>query len=250
MMKKGILGILGILSFVLVAGCSNMNSKDVTSQVAISVARRGVSIITPVVDSNSEPVEESVLPEAAPTEVTLEATLSPEPGVVSEPEITPTSAPSATSNPLPSATEQQVAPSPSGGCTPELNRSFESEVIRLLNQERGKDGLPPLTEQSQLTQAARLHSQDMACNQFFSHVSPTAGDVIERVTAQGYSYTAIGENIAAGQADPSSVVQAWMNSTGHRANIMNATYTQVGIGYASVGGSAAGVFWTLLAGAP
>lgn len=249
-MRNGILGMLVILSIVLVAGCSNINSKDVTSQVGISVARRGVSIITPVAASNQEPVEEPVLTEVAPTGITQEATPSPDPGDAGAPELTPTTVPPATSNPIPPAPEQQVATSSSGDCMPELNRSFESEVIQLINQERGKEGLGPLVEQSQLTQAARLHSQDMACNQFFSHVSPTSGDVIDRVTDQGYSYSAIGENIAAGQAGPSDVVQAWMKSTGHRANIMNATYTQVGVGYAYVVGEASGVFWTLLVGVP
>jgi len=250
MMRKGILGVLVTLAVVLVAGCGNINSQDVSSQVGISVARRGVSIITPVPASTLTPVEEQSPPEAAPTNIAPEETPSPDPADQVEPSSTPTTIPPATSTPLPAATETQVPPASSGGCAPELNRGYESEVIRLINQERGKEGLAPLVEQSQLTQAARLHSQDMACNQFFSHVSPTAGDVIARVTAQGYSYSAIGENIAAGQADPSGVVQAWMNSTGHRANIMNATYTQVGVGYAYLAGDSSGVFWTLLVGAP
>ena len=249
-MKKAILGMLVILAFVLVAGCGNINSKEVSSQFGISVARRGVSIITPVPLSTLVPVEEQSTPEATPSSIALEETPTPDPTDQVEPSSAPTTIPPATSTPLPTATETQVPPTFAGGCAPELNRGFESEVIRLINQERGKEGLAPLVEQSQLTQAARLHSQDMACNQFFSHVSPTAGDVIARVTAQGYSYSAVGENIAAGQADPSSVVQAWMNSTGHRANIMNATYTQIGVGYAYLGGESSGVFWTLLVGAP
>ena len=249
-MRKGILGMLVILYLVLVTGCGNINSKEVTSHVGISVARRGVSIITPVSGSTMEQVEELSPTESASTELLPEATASPNPVVENVSELTPTTIPPVTVSPMPAATESLVETSVSGGCTPDLNRGFESEVIQLLNQEREKKGLARLVEQSQLTQAARLHSQDMACNQFFSHVSPTAGDVIERVTVQGYSYSSVGENIAAGQVDPSGVVEAWMSSTGHRANILNGTYTQVGVGYALVEGETSGVFWTLLVGAP
>jgi len=254
MMRKAILVLWMILSFVLAAGCGGINTQDVTSQVGLSVARRGVSMITPVPATNDVPEEQPVQPQANPTDV---ETLATEPAGIeedSDPTPVPTIFPTATAPLLPVPTETS-APSPTessspASCSPDVNRTFESEVIQLINQERGKEGFPPLAEQSQLTQAARLHSQDMGCNQFFSHVSPTAGDVTTRVSAQGYSFSAIGENIAAGQTTPASVVQAWMNSTGHRANILNGSYTQIGVGYAYLGGENAGVFWTLLVGAP
>ena len=86
---------------------------------------------------------------------------------------------------------------------------------------------------------ARYKSQDMADNRYFSHTSPTYGTPFEMIRAFGLSYRTAGENIAYGQATPQAVVTAWMNSSGHRANILSSSYTQIGVGYA-----AKGRYWT------
>jgi uncharacterized protein YkwD len=123
-------------------------------------------------------------------------------------------------------------------------------VVSLINAERAAQGLPALTKQSQLTSAARIHSQDMACNNFFSHTSPTTGSPFDRIAAQGYSFSSAAENIAAGYGSASATVDAWMNSSGHRANILNSNYTQIGLGYAYWGSSTYGSYITAVFASP
>ena len=117
--------------------------------------------------------------------------------------------------------------------------SFESEVVRLVNEVRAKNGLKPLTENWELSRVARYKSQDMVDNRYFSHTSPTYGTPFQMIRAFGLTYRTAGENIAYGQRTPRSVVNAWMNSSGHRANILNPSYTQIGVGYV-----ANGHYWT------
>lgn len=127
-----------------------------------------------------------------------------------------------------------TVPELDGGVT-----AFESEVVRLVNEIRVQYGLKPLTENWELSRVARYKSQDMADNGYFSHTSPTYGSPFQMMKAFGLSYRAAGENIAYGQRSPQAVVDAWMNSSGHRANILNASYTQIGVGYV-----ADGRYWT------
>ncbi|MGM9968443.1 MAG: CAP domain-containing protein [Rummeliibacillus sp.] len=116
---------------------------------------------------------------------------------------------------------------------------FEQQVITLTNAERAKEGLPALQADTTLMKSARAKSDDMAKNNYFSHTSPTYGSPFDQMKSFGISYKAAAENIAQGQKTPQEVVQAWMNSSGHRANIMNGSYTHIGVGY-----SANGNYWT------
>ena len=111
-------------------------------------------------------------------------------------------------------------------------RSFEVEVVRLVNTERTKRGLSPLVENWQLSRVARYKSQDMKDGGYFSHTSPTYGSPYQMMKSFGISYRTAGENIARGQRTAQEVVSAWMNSSGHRANILNSSYTEIGVGYA------------------
>ena len=117
--------------------------------------------------------------------------------------------------------------------------SYENEVIRLVNEIRAENGLKPLTANWELSRVARYKSQDMADNRYFSHTSPTYGTPFQMIKAFGLSYRSAGENIAYGYRTPKAVVDGWMNSSGHRANILNASYTQIGVGYV-----AGGHYWT------
>ena len=119
--------------------------------------------------------------------------------------------------------------------------SYESEVIRLVNEVRRKNGLHPLSANWELSRVARYKSQDMRDRGYFSHTSPTYGSPFQMITAFGLSYRTAGENIARGYASPQAVVDGWMNSSGHRANILNASYTQIGVGYVAKGN-----YWTQL----
>lgn len=123
--------------------------------------------------------------------------------------------------------------------TDEAVRAYEREVIRLVNAERTQRGLVPLTENWELSRVARWKSQDMKDARYFSHTSPTYGIPFQMIRAFGLSYRSAGENIAMGYATPAAVVEGWMNSAGHRANILNASYTQIGVGYV-----ASGHYWT------
>lgn len=116
---------------------------------------------------------------------------------------------------------------------------YEKEVIRLVNEIRAERGLGELTYNWELCRVARYKSQDMKDNRYFSHTSPVYGTPFEMMKNFGITYRSAGENIARGQATPREVVDAWMNSAGHRANILNASFTEIGVGYV-----ADGSYWT------
>ena len=118
---------------------------------------------------------------------------------------------------------------------------YEQEVIRLVNEIRVQNGLSALTYNWELSRVARYKSQDMVDNRYFSHTSPTYGTPFQMIRSFGLSYRSAGENIAYGQRTPQAVVNAWMNSSGHRANILSSSYTQIGVGYV-----ANGHYWTQL----
>ncbi|QCR32408.1 CAP domain-containing protein [Lysinibacillus sp. SGAir0095] len=117
--------------------------------------------------------------------------------------------------------------------------AFETKVVELTNAERAKNGLAPLEIYNPLMEVAGAKSQDMATNNYFSHTSPTYGSPFDQIKSAGITYRAAGENIAQGQRTPEEVVQAWMNSEGHRANILNASFTHIGVGYVENGN-----YWT------
>lgn len=121
-------------------------------------------------------------------------------------------------------------------------KQWEAQVVELVNRERAKYGLKPLAANWELARVARIKSQDMRDRGYFSHQSPTYGSPFEMIRAFGISFVAAGENIAAGQTSPQAVVNSWMNSTGHRQNILNANYTEIGVGYAK--GGSYGHYWT------
>ncbi|ENH97419.1 hypothetical protein J416_05383 [Gracilibacillus halophilus YIM-C55.5] len=115
----------------------------------------------------------------------------------------------------------------------------EHQVIQLTNQERARNGLPKLKPDWELSRVARYKSADMQSNQYFSHQSPTYGSPFQMMRNFNISYRAAAENIAKGQSTPQQVVNAWMNSSGHRRNILNEQYTHIGVGYVKEGN-----YWT------
>ena len=117
--------------------------------------------------------------------------------------------------------------------------NFESEVVRLVNEIRVKNGLKELTHDWELSRVARYKSQDMKDNNYFSHTSPVYGSPFNMMKNFGISYRTAAENIAKGQTSPQAVVNAWMNSSGHRKNILNSSFTKIGVGYVKSGN-----YWT------
>ncbi|MBE9181079.1 pre-peptidase C-terminal domain-containing protein [Oculatella sp. LEGE 06141] len=108
---------------------------------------------------------------------------------------------------------------------------FAQQVFQLINIERRNAGLLPLKTNPKLVAAAKNHSWDMATNDFFAHIGSNGSSPLDRIRASGYKFSLAAENVAAGQSTPEAVVQAWMNSPGHRANILNAQVREMGIGY-------------------
>ena len=110
--------------------------------------------------------------------------------------------------------------------------SMEKQVASLTNSERKAKGLSALTLDNQLSKLARIKAEDMAKKGYFSHTSPTYGSAFDMMNKYGVSYRTAGENIAKGQKTAESVMNGWMNSSGHRANILSSAYTNIGVGYA------------------
>jgi len=109
--------------------------------------------------------------------------------------------------------------------------AYAAEVIRLVNAERRRYGLSPLTENWELSRVAQYKAADMRSRGYFSHTSPAYGSPFQMMNAFGISYRTAGENIAMGYASPDAVMKGWMNSSGHRANILNASFKEIGIAY-------------------
>jgi uncharacterized protein YkwD len=133
----------------------------------------------------------------------------------------------------------QPAPTGTTGLT-----SDEAQVLALVNKERASAGCGTLRSNTILVSVARAHSKDMAVHGYFDHSSQDGRSPFDRMRAAGYSGGLMGENIAAGQSTPAAVMNAWMNSPGHRANILNCGYKVIGIGVAKVSGSPYRIYWT------
>ncbi len=133
----------------------------------------------------------------------------------------------------PSEDEPSVQPDTQGV------HAFEAEVVELVNKERAKVGLQPLSIRADLCRYARVKSEDMRANGYFSHNSPTYGSPFDMMRSFGITYRTAGENIAMGYSTPEAVVAAWMNSPSHRENILSSSYTHIGVGFVANGG-----YWT------
>ncbi|MET8414078.1 CAP domain-containing protein, partial [Streptomyces sp. NPDC005195] len=180
-------------------------------------------------------------------------------------DVTPSASPSALASVTPSASASKKAspsktPSATKKSVPTLRRSASpakasasaskvaaaptttvAQVVALVNQERATAGCGPLTEDAQLEKAAQAHSDDMAARNFFEHTNPDGADPGQRITAAGYRWSTYGENIAQGQQTPEAVMESWMNSPGHRANILNCAFKNIGVGVHKGSG---GPWWT------
>ncbi|WP_411083343.1 sigma-70 family RNA polymerase sigma factor [Streptomyces sp. cmx-18-6] len=198
------------------------------------------------------PTESSALPTAA-TPSRKPATLSPS-ASASSASASPSPSASASPSPSPSRTARatptkstrppapsSAAPAPKPPPAPAPPASTSGEVLQIVNAERAKEGCGPVTSNDLLATAAQRHSADMAARDYFAHTSPDGTDPGDRITAAGYRWSTYGENIAKGQRTPADVMQAWMNSPGHRANILNCSFKEMGIGKQDSGG---GPVWT------
>ena len=129
-----------------------------------------------------------------------------------------------------------------------------NQVVELTNAEREKVGLQPLQLNAQLVEAAQYHSNDMAENDFFNHTGVDGSTLTSRLINSGYQYSSAGENIAAGQQTAAEVVTGWMSSAGHRFNLLDPDFTEIGIGYTFLENDTGSVnyyyYWTQVFGTP
>lgn len=112
-----------------------------------------------------------------------------------------------------------------------MDRNLIYRIVELTNAQRRSSGLPELRFNPVLAAAAQKHSADMALEDFFSHKSPNGSNASQRAQALGYPSAFVGENIAAGRSTPEDAFAGWMNSEGHRNNILNPNYQEIGVGY-------------------
>ena len=192
-----------------------------------------------------EPEEDGTpeLPEEHPDETPEEIPEEEETPELPEehPEETPDNTPQ-----LPEDSRPDETPDNGTDQTPEDNTGsmqgdFASQVAALVNAERAKYGLSALTVDTNVQQAALVRAKETA--QSFSHTRPNGSSFSTALTEAGVSYRTAGENIAYGQTTPQQAMNAWMNSSGHRANILNANYTTIGVGYTVINGTA---YWAQL----
>ncbi|MGK4585544.1 sigma-70 family RNA polymerase sigma factor [Kitasatospora sp. HPMI-4] len=168
------------------------------------------------------------------------------------PSASATSSPSpsaAASSPTPTATRTQSTPpaAPAVRQAP-VASSIQQQVIDLVNVERAKAGCKPVRSNSRLQSAAQGQSDDMSARNFFDHTNPDGAGPQSRIDAAGYQWSTWGENIAHGQSSPADVMDSWMHSPGHRANILNCAFTELGVGVHQ--GGSGGPYWTQDFGTP
>ncbi|TCJ02886.1 CAP domain-containing protein [Cytobacillus praedii] len=143
-----------------------------------------------------------------------------------------------TQKPAQTQTQKPAQTQPSTPASSSVS-AYEQKVLELTNQERAKNGVPALKLDVELSKVARTKSADMKAKGYFDHNSPTYGSPFDMMKQFGITYKSAGENIAMGQRTPEEVVNAWMNSEGHRKNILNASFTHLGVGYVADGN-----YWT------
>ncbi|GHE01118.1 CAP domain-containing protein [Streptomyces alanosinicus] len=147
--------------------------------------------------------------------------------------------PKRTAAPKPAATASQAPAAPSAPKPTATASGVIARILQLVNAERAKVGCHPLILNSVLTKAAQAHSADMAAHRNMSHTGSDGSSPGDRITRAGFDWSAYGENVAYGYSTADQVMAGWMNSPGHRANILNCSFKEIGVGLAQPGS-----YWT------
>ncbi|MEU8030120.1 CAP domain-containing protein [Streptomyces sp. NPDC049099] len=174
---------------------------------------------------------------AHPSATTKAAT--PRPATPPAPHTTPAASTAPAAPSTPKATPSTPKATPSTPQAPATASGVVARIVQLVNAERSKAGCRPLTLNTALTKAAQDHSADMAAHQTMSHTGSDGSAPGDRITAAGYDWSAYGENVAYGYSTADEVMAGWMSSPGHRANILNCSFQQIGVGLAQPGS-----YWT------
>lgn len=233
--------ILGLAGLLLPSG----DSPDATASAAgDSTAAAAADTATPGSDGTpSAPASASPSdrPAVRPAETAAPATSAP-PDAKPTKGRAPVAPPKRKSNPTPKKSEGTATASPSSTDTTDAAATLAEEVVALVNRERAAAGCDAVDIESRLTTAAQLHSEDQASHQSMSHTGSDGSTLEERIDRVGYVWHIIGENVAYGQATPVQVMNDWMNSEGHRHNILNCEFEDIGVGAAN--DSAGRLHWT------
>lgn len=171
---------------------------------------------------------ETTKPEPAKPESTTKPS---QPTQEEKPAATPTKKPENSSNSGNANNTGNTGNNTSNTGNESTQSDFAAQVVKLVNAERAKAGLSALASDALLDKVALAKAKDMSNNNYFDHQSPTYGSPFDMMKQFGVTYSYAGENIAKGQKTPQEVVTAWMNSEGHRANILSKNFTQIGVGY-------------------
>ncbi|MEV7520727.1 CAP domain-containing protein [Streptomyces sp. NPDC091371] len=227
-------GVLGIVAVPTVAFACWDTQDSGRTRAASSADERPWQYATPSYTPSSPAPVDLPTPSSSPT-----ASASPSPTASAQPVVQttppappkpqPTKPPTVTRQPAP-APPKPSAPAPSGSA---------AQVLALVNQERAAAGCPALSLNAKLTKAAQDHSADMAAHSNMSHTGSDGSDAGQRITRAGYAWSSYGENVAYGYSTAEKVMEGWMNSPGHRQNILNCSFKEIGIGLAQPG-----YYWT------
>jgi uncharacterized protein YkwD len=224
---RGVIGpvLASLTTLVLIAGIGWF----VLNETASRLVSRDEPLTTVTNDASATPPRRAT-PSYTPRRTTASATPTRSKSVTPTPRRTST-APSRsgtrTTKPTRSSTPKTTSPT----TTTPVGGTAEAQVLQLTNNERAKAGCGPLRMNSALTRAAEAHAADMVDHHYFSHDSLDGTNPFDRMRAAGYTGGAMAENIGVGYKTAAAVVEGWMNSAGHRRNILNCTYTVIGIGY-------------------
>ncbi|KMS68854.1 RNA polymerase [Streptomyces viridochromogenes] len=183
------------------------------------------------------------LAEPSPVKTSPSPSKSPSPSASPSKKATPSKSPRPTKKSVP-APRPPTRPTRTASSTPQTQAAPTgdvAQVVALVNKERSAAGCGPVSEDPLLNKAALGHSEDMDARDFFDHTNPDGADPGQRITAAGYTWSTYGENIAMGQQTPEAVMESWMNSPGHRANILNCSFKDIGVGVHKASG---GPWWT------
>ncbi len=215
-------------------GLDNVDLENIKQQIINSIGlpeytTTPVESTTYVTETPTETTTAAIVATTvAQTENTTNAYIEPTTQATTNAYVEPTT--QATTNAYVEPTTQTTTNSYDGSNN--VNASFAQQVLDLVNTERVKNGLGKLSLSAELNNVAQAKAEDMLNNNYFSHTSPTYGSPFDMMKSFGVKYNAAAENIAKGQSTPQKVVTDWLNSEGHRKNILNGTYTKMGLGFA------------------
>ncbi|WP_031538472.1 CAP domain-containing protein [Bacillus sp. MB2021] len=226
MKVNNIFSILACMPFLVLAGCNNTDREAMDWDSNHRYNEDTISSLTTNVDSKKYPHTQPIKVQDAKYEFrTIVGTYEPNAANRQNQKATPKQQTNQGAQPAP-----QTTPSTNADDKKEPS-NFVASVIDLTNAERKKQGLPSLQAYPELNNVADMKAKDMNDKGYFSHTSPTYGSPFDMMRDFGITYQSAGENIAQGQRSPEEVVEAWMNSEGHRANILNDKYTHIGVGF-------------------